>query len=300
VVRPLTAPIARPLVIAALIVLALIALTAGASAEAPASFDPGAVYVHTPPALGARPEPVQVVVALHGMGGEGGGFCRSFLAAADRNRWVVVAPTFQYRNWKDPAIVGEDDIALTRQLARYLDGLPEQIGHATTQRAVVLGFSRGAQLAHRFALLYPERTRAVAAMSAGTYTVPASRLGTEAWNPLRFPFGTADLATRLGRRVELNKLSSVAFWVAVGADDNRAEDVPRQWDALLGKTRVQRAQSFVDALKSAGAPTEHVVYTNLGHAMSPEMVRGATGFVERIIAPGLRERSFGAPRLFAS
>ncbi|HEY3082422.1 MAG TPA: alpha/beta hydrolase-fold protein [Chloroflexota bacterium] len=299
-VRLLTAPLVRLLSVVVLIVVGPIAFASGVSADAPASFDPGGVYVYTPPGLSARAEPVQVVVALHGMGGEGRGFCQSFLAAADRNGWVVVAPTFKYRNWKEPAIVAEDDVALTRQLAQYLDRLPDQIGHRTTEGAVVLGFSRGAQLAHRFALLYPEHTRAVAAMSAGTYTLPTDRqTAGEDLGSLPFPFGTADLGTRLGRRVELDRISSVDFWIAVGADDNRAEDVPRQWDALLGKTRLQRAESFAQAIKNTGAPTELVVYQDLGHNMSAEMVRGATGFVERITGLRLRERSFGGPGLFA-
>jgi pimeloyl-ACP methyl ester carboxylesterase len=283
-----------------LLLTGLLAAATHAAADAPASFDPGAVYVHTPPALYARAEPVQVVVALHGMGGEGRGFCQSFLAAADRLGWVIVAPTFRYRNWKDPVIVAEDDVALTRQLAQYLNGLPAQLGHATTGRAVVLGFSRGAQLAHRFALAYPERTRAVAAMSAGTYTLPSDHaVGDRAAEPLRFPFGTADLAARLDRPIDYAKLASVSFWVAVGADDDRAEDVPHQWDALLGKTRLQRAERFAHALERVGAPTELVVYPDLGHVMSAEMVRGATGFLERITAPRAPERSFGPIGLFA-
>jgi poly(3-hydroxybutyrate) depolymerase len=299
-VRQLTAPITRLLLVAALIVLGLTVLASGASAEAPASFDPGAVYVHTPPDLSSRADPVQVVVALHGMGGEGRGFCQSFLAAADRNGWVVVAPTFKYRNWKEPATVAEDDVALTRQLAQYLDRLPDQIGHRTAERAIVVGFSRGAQLAHRFALLYPEHTRAVAAMSAGTYTLPTGReSGLGAADALAFPFGTADAVSRTGHAVPVDGIAAVDFWVAVGSDDNRAEDVPRQWDALLGKTRLQRAESFAKAIRSRGAPTEFVVYNGLGHVMSAEMVQGATGFVERITGLRRRERAFGGPGLFA-
>src|SRR5262249_57853090 len=95
----------------------------------------------------------------------------------------------------------------------------------------------------------------------------------------------------------VDRMSWVGCVIADGADDNQAEDVPRQWDALLGKTRLQRAESFVQALKSAGAPTELVVYRDLGHSMSPEMIRGATGFVERITGTRRRERTFGRPGL---
>jgi len=281
-----------PMLSALLLVFASVGF---AQAEAPASFDARAVYVKAPSDVAGRTRPLQVVVALHGMGGEGEGFCQGFLGAAARNGWVVVAPTFKYRNWKDPATVAEDDVALTQELARFIDGLTTRLGAPVEEKVVLLGFSRGAQLAHRFALAYPERTRAVAAMSAGTYTVPFKRmLGADQ----RFPFGTADLASRLGRTI-VGDLSSIDFWVAVGADDTYAEDVPRQWDLLLGRTRVQRAQAFTTAMTSAGAPTELAVYKNVGHAMSAEMIKGATGFIERTTAPRPKENFFGRYGTFA-
>lgn len=278
---------------ALLLVLASVGL---AQAEAPASFDARAVYVHTPANVADRARPLQVVVALHGMGGEGRGFCQVFLSAAERNGWVLVAPTFKYRNWKDPATVAEDDVALTRELARFVADLPARLGAPVEGKVILLGFSRGAQLAHRFALAYPERTRAVAAMSAGTYTVPFKRmLGADQ----RFPFGIADLASRLGRNIDEEKISAVNFWVAVGGDDSYADDIPRQWDPLLGKTRVQRAQAFANAMANLGAPTQLTVYTNVGHAMSAEMIKGAMSFIERATALRPKERIFGRRGTFA-
>lgn len=82
-----------------MLVLGTLVPSAGAT-DAPASFDARAVYVFTPSRPSERP--LQVVFALHGMGGEGKGFCQGFLNAAERNGWVIVAPTFSYRNWKDP------------------------------------------------------------------------------------------------------------------------------------------------------------------------------------------------------
>jgi poly(3-hydroxybutyrate) depolymerase len=285
-----------PVLLALLLALSSVGLVAASPADAPASFDARSVYVHAPADLATRTKPLQVVVALHGMGGEGKGFCQGLLSAADRNGWVVVAPTFGYRNWKDPATVAEDDVALTRQLAAFVDGLPAQLGAPVEEKVVLLGFSRGAQLAHRFALAYPEKTRAVAAMSAGTYTVPFKRmLGADQ----SFPFGTADLSSRLGRKIDDRKVAAIDFWVAVGGDDNVVADVPRQWDSLLGKTRLQRAQAFTQMMNSAGAPTELTVFKNVGHVMSADMVRGATSFVERVTRPRPKERFFGAAGVYA-
>src|SRR5205823_13124815 len=122
---------------AALLLLCLGPSSAQAAgpAEAPASFDRASVYVYTPSNAARIDHPLQVVFALHGMGGEGRGFCQGFLNAAERNGWVVVAPTFSYRNWKDPATVAEDDVALTQSLVELLDSMPQRVGHATSKRA---------------------------------------------------------------------------------------------------------------------------------------------------------------------
>jgi pimeloyl-ACP methyl ester carboxylesterase len=147
----------------------------------------------------------------------------------------------------------------------------------------VLGFSRGAQLAHRFAEAYPDRTRAAVVMSAGSYTVP-SRLDAQG-QPLPFPFGMADLEARSGHPFEAKALGAVLFWVAVGGKDNNPRDVPRQWDALVGTNRVERAGSFVRLLEAAGVPASLHVYPNAGHEVSGEMLRGALEFLREATAP---------------
>ena len=273
----------RALVVALLLIGTGASLVRAAPVEAPASFDRSSVYIYTPSNAASFDRPLQVVFALHGLGGEGRGFCQGFLSAAERNGWVIVAPTFSYRNWKDPVTVAEDDVALTRALVELLDSMPQRIGHPTSNRAIVFGFSRGAQLAHRFALAYPERTSAVAAMSAGTYTLPRALSREVGGEPLSFPYGTADLGQRVGHVAAGAELARIPFWIAVGGDDDRADDVPRQWDALLGKTRLQRADAFAQAINASGARATLDIYPALGHAMSAEMIRGATAFMERAV-----------------
>jgi predicted esterase len=278
-----------PATLFALVLALLCALAPGAQAapaDAPASptasFDPSAAFVHVPASVRESSRPVQVVFAFHGMGGEGAGFAQAIVGEADRAGWVVVAPTFSYGNWRDPAAVANDDIALTRALVEMLDRLPERLGRPVEPRAIVLGFSRGAQLAHRFAETYPDRTRAAIVCSAGTYTVPAA--SDARGTPLPFPFGTADLVARSGHPVEAGALAAVQFWVAVGARDNNPADVPRQWDALVGTNRVERAGTFVRLLKSAGVTASLTVFPNTGHELSAEMVRGAAAFLRQATA----------------
>jgi len=170
------------------------------------------------------------------MGGEGRGFCQSYLRAADESGWILVAPTFSYGNWRDPAVVGGDDAALTRALIAFVDGFAQKQGVPTNPELAIIGFSRGAQLAHCRALAYPERVSAVAAASAGTYTLPTEtdRVSGATDSARRFPFGLAGF----GRHVSPARLGSVTSWIAVSENDDRPDDVLRQWDAYLGRTRL--------------------------------------------------------------
>ena len=248
----------------------------------PASFDPNNVFTYVSERARAQSEPAPVVIALHGMGSDGKGFCQGFLRAAERNGWVVMAPTFRYRNWRDPILLAEDDVALTKQLVDYVDELPGRLGLAIENRVSIFGFSRGAQLAHRFALAYPERTRSIAAMSAGSYTLPtATAETTSGMKTMAFPYGTADLAARFRRESDPRALAKVAFWVAVGANDNQSDDVARQWDLFQGRDRVQRARAFAASLGSIGVPVTLTVFPNINHQMAPEMIAGATAFLEK-------------------
>ena len=77
-------------------------------------------------------------------------------------------------------------------------------------------------------------------------------------------------------------MTEVPFWIAIGAEDRNPDDVPRQWDALFGKSRVERAMRFARALQSGGFRSELTIFPGVGHVLSGEMTRGAIAFMERI------------------
>jgi pimeloyl-ACP methyl ester carboxylesterase len=246
------------------------------AAELPASIPD--VFVHVPRGGVSSDAPLQVLVALHGMGGNGSLFASGLLADADRNHWLLVAPTILYGDWTDPGQVAREDPRLIAWLGDYLAHLQEYVGLPVKDRVLLLGHSRGAQLAHRFALFQPERVLGVAALAAGTYTLPfeTSQEGTQ----IRFPFGLADLATISGhafRRVHL--IEDTEFWLGVGSEDNNPSDLPRQWDSYLGTTRVQRAGAFQAALHRLGARSVLVEFPGERHAMSEQMIASADGFL---------------------
>jgi predicted esterase len=220
-------------------------------------------YVHVP--AGVK-DPAPVLVALHGMGGDGPGACDGVRAWADQEGWILVGPTFAYGDWTSPEEVAREGPRFLPRLAQILDELPDRIGHPVQSQVVLYGFSRGAQLAERFTLLYPERVKAAVVMSAGTYTLPLAeaRVNGEG-QALGYPFGTADLQARFGRGIDLDAVRRVSFWVAVGSEDNDPAAVPAQWSPFLGATRVERARRFAETLRGLGVPVQETEFPGLGH-----------------------------------
>ena len=237
--------------------------------------------LYLPPDAESR-QPLRVLVALHGMGGNGPDFARPLLSAAERNGWAVLAPTLPYRDYRSSELVRRDGELLPR-LKALLDTLPTQTGLAFRPRALFYGFSRGSQAAHRFSLMYPEATLAVAGLSAGSYTLPSKVFKESAQDQqLKYPFGTADLEQISGQAFDSEATQTVRYWIAVGDRDNRSEDVPREWDQYVGRNRVERARRFVAALRQLGAAAELAVYANADHEITPEMQDDALRFLASV------------------
>ena len=277
-------------------------LLVGAPARAGAT--PSGAYTITDPDLfiavpdGAeRRQPLQVLVAIHGMGGDGTTFCRDLLGTAARNGWVVVAPTFRYQDYKDPALVLQDDTTLLPSLNAALDRLPERLGLALHPRVLLYGYSRGAQAVHRFATYYPERVLAVAALSAGSYTLPLTALPVAGHaQPLPMPYGVADMRQYLGRDFDATTFAGIPFRIAVGAQDITPEDAPRAWDPYLGTTRVARAHAYAAALTAKGMQVALGIYPDTGHGITQPMRDDALAFLQAVAADGrVRRTGYGAP-----
>src|SRR5579872_4011299 len=189
-------------------------------------------------------QPAQVLVALHGMGGNGSDFGGALISQADANGWIIVAPTIKYGDWTNPAVITREDPALIAWLSNYVAGLSQRTGMAVQPRVLLFGHSRGAQLALRFTEIHPEQVAGVAAVSAGTYTLPVSTDATTG-RPLDFPFGVADLAQDDGGQAfNPSGFGTVPIWIGVGGADNNTADVPAAWSPYIGANRVDRAEEF--------------------------------------------------------
>lgn len=239
------------------------------------SFEVGEFYVHIP---ADAPQPSQVLLAFHGMGGNGPDEASSISSLADSHGWVTIAPTYAYGDWRDSAQVAKEEESHLPRIVSLLETLPDLLGGPVDQQALLYGFSRGAQTAERLALAFPERVAGVALVSGGTYTVPqvSARDGK---SPLWFPLGVADLGNVMGRRFDPGRFSQVPFWIGVGALDTDSAALPRAWDPYLGDNRVQRAQRFAEWLGVAGAPVQVQVFAGVGHEQTDAMTGAALGFL---------------------
>ena len=235
------------------------------------------VYVRLPQSGLAPGRPMQVLLAVHGMGGNGQDFSKELLEPADRNGWLIVAPTIDYGDWTNPSVVAREEPLLIQAISAYLDGLPQLVGAPIRHTVLILGHSRGAQLAHRYTEFHPDRVLAVAALSAGTYTLPET-IGPD--GNLTFPFGVQDLDQYTGRDFDVARFDSVAIWVGVGAQDTNPNDLPRQWDRIEGSTRVQRAQAFEAAAQQLGADAVLRIFSNARHELTGEMRLAACDFLQ--------------------
>jgi pimeloyl-ACP methyl ester carboxylesterase len=235
------------------------------------------VFLRMPQRAAVPGKPLQVLLALHGMGGNGEDFSKELFEQADHYGWLIVAPTIDYGDWTKPDIVAREEPVLIRALSDYLDQLPASNGIQVRRQVLLLGHSRGAQLAHRFAEFRPEKVLAVAALSAGTYTLPQGSLS--------FPFGVKDLAQYGGLAFDAAKVGGVQFWVGVGGLDTNAAEVPRQWDSYEGTTRVQRAQAFASAMQQMGASSVLRIFGEAGHGVTSEMRTAACTFLGGAMLP---------------
>ncbi len=242
-------------------------------------FSDNELFIHLPPKP-SHSQPVRVLLVLHGIGARGQPFADSLCSEAERNNWLLIAPNLPYRDYMEVQQLMEDDLKITRILVDTLDSLPTRLNLKIKNQVLVYGFSRGGQLAHRFALFYPNRVGSVVAMSAGSYTLPTetrkSNLGTSL---LPFPFGVGDLDKHLGRSVDWQNLKRVSFWIAVGEKDNYVSDVPRAFDPYLGDNRVDRARSFEQSLRASGIDARLVIFPNAGHEVTGEMRKSAVQYL---------------------
>ncbi|MFN4192442.1 MAG: alpha/beta fold hydrolase [Tabrizicola sp.] len=205
---------------------------------------------------GRKPVPPPLV-ALHGISREALAHWQAFGPLAAAQGRALLVPRFDERDWPQFQQIGRvrPDLVL-------LD-LLRQAG-LVTQRVDLFGFSGGAQLAHRFAMLYPHRVATLHLAAPGWYTLPDT---TVPW-----PLGLGDGPRRSRRsldpaalsRLQLRQYLALKVRLWVGERDVGREASLRQTemlDVLQGRTRLDRARRYADAFRRAA----------LDHGLEPDI-----------------------------
>lgn len=232
-------------------------------------------YIFVPPPV-VTGQPVRLLVVLHGMGGNGADMAAMLGPLAAQQNWAILAPTMPYRDYRDPELVRRDGELLPR-LKSLIDTLPSRTGLSFESRVLMFGFSRGSQESIRYSLMFPDLTLGVAGLSAGSYTLPST---TDAGGKVaKYPFGTADVDTFCGQKFDAVATKNVAYFIGVGGADTKAEDVPREWDAMFGTNRVERATRFVEILQQFGARASLSIFPGAGHEVTTAMQQDAVHFL---------------------
>ena len=252
-----------------LVAVAAIAIGLGAPVIA-ASLDgrwhtlDGKTLLFIPRSVSGDPtKPVRVIVTLPGLGGAGRDIGDQFSDAAEADRWLLVAPTPSY----DP--IGSEslesaDLRNDDELVALIDKAIARSPAPVSKAIGVVGFSRGAQQGHRFALRHSDRVTALASFSAGTYTMPTSQLP--------YPIGVGNFEFwDHGHAFDAAGLRRVNVFIGVGSLDENPADVARAWDVVGGTTRVARGAAFARALKELGVTEQFKLYPNTGHAFTNAM-----------------------------
>lgn len=201
---------------------------------------------------GWRPE--RLVVAVHGVSRNWRDLAASFVGPCLEIGAALVVPRFSRKGYRGYQRLeyGSRKVPADRALDHVLEDVARRLGLTEIERVGMFGFSGGAQFAHRYTLLRPERVRRQVLTAAGFYTFP------ETDTP--YPYGLADDTGGLGPwRLEGYSTPTL---VLVGEQDTERDAQlrsNRRLDRLQGRDRVQRARRYVLAVRTAvgssrGAP----------------------------------------------
>ena len=228
------------------------------------------------------------LLLLHGISRDAEALFEAFLPAASAAGRIVIVPEFTREAWRVFQRITartRPDIALLELLAflratNIIDSAPVEL----------FGFSGGAQLGHRFAMLYPHMISSLHISAAGWYTLPRS--------DIPYPYGLSaedaqekDLIWQRRMSQGLDAFLRLPISISVGALDNQQEDPTLRrndvLDASQGADRLTRARSYQDAIEAVAKErgvTASVRFNELpgcGHSAMQCIETG--GLIDRVL-----------------
>lgn len=234
---------------------------------------PGRRYFLYVPSSSDERVAVRLLVIMHGYRRLAGAYARQFTAFADEHRSALLAPVFPYPERFQQLGIGDDSFRADLCL---LDLVDEVSGTVRVDAGAfdLFGFSAGAQFAHRFLYLHPERLRSVVVAAPGTVTLPTERYG--------WPNGMAGLDGLAGVQVDLDRVRQVRALLIVGEHDVGDGNL-NTLDAAnrFGRTRLERARTLHAAWQAEAIGHDYVEVPGLGHVLDERISDRARDFLAR-------------------
>jgi pimeloyl-ACP methyl ester carboxylesterase len=235
-------------------------LPAGAPVKHRLATDPRTGYLRFLP---RNPDPQRPpLVCVHGISRDAEGHLAAFTDWAEQTGTELLAPLFDRRRYRGYQRLKSSNRTL--HPAAALDAILDETAGA--RPCLLYGFSGGAQFAHRYALVRPERVAGIALAAAGWYTFPTIAAS--------FPYGLAPGRLPGSLVIDFRGFLQVPKCVLVGDRDverDKALRSNRVLDREQGDNRLTRATAWVAAVNRAAAKTAQaptcrlVVVPGAGH-----------------------------------
>ncbi len=203
--------------------------------------------------------------ALHGISRDVSALYDAFERPAILAGRILVVPHFHQKDWKIFQRIGaarpDKSLLALKQVLR-------DSGICTAPQIELFGYSGGAQLAHRFAMLYPQHVSRLHLGAAGWYCLPDTTLAYPAG--LREPAARPSDAPnfRSAKVAQLEHFLRIPLRVYVGTEDTQRDAAMRtapDLDAVQGSHRLARAATYVDHFADAAARLQLTADASLTH-----------------------------------
>ena len=192
-------------------------------------------------------ETTSIFVAIHGYKRNVEDHAKSFAPYAEKHGFVLVAPLFSKKKFRDYQRLGRNgngsraDFALKRIISRVIS-----IVGIENRKLSLFGYSGGGQFVHRYAMAYPSDVFKAVIAAAGWYTFPDP--ATE------YPFGIKRSARLQDINFSPSCFLSVPMCILVGEHDNIRDQDFRQspfLDQNQGITRIERGRRWAKVMAAA-------------------------------------------------